>query len=406
MAAMVFVALAITIGLVWESSPRQVSDVNLYRTYGERIVDGQLPYSDFDVEYPPGAMLVFVLPALVGPGKLGYGLALVTLLALVGAAAILLVDLVLGALGRSRPERNWTCLLLGLSPIPLGALLVSRYDVVPAALVLAALLALLVDRPRLGGALLGAAIAVKLYPAVLLPVVGAWALHRYGRRLAAETVGLSVAVTVLAYLPFLILAPGGVKHSILHQASRPLQIESLGSSLLLAAHHVGGLGIEWKSGHGSQNLVGGLPDALATLSSLAVIATIAGVWWWHARGVLDAEAFVRASAASVLAFVVLGKVFSPQFVIWLLFLVPLVGGLTGRAAAVLTGLACVLTACWFPLRYWSLVREFDLASSWLLVARNVSLVAALVLLVEPLRRAARERGSARSRSPDPSPGRM
>ncbi len=91
--------------------------------------------------------------------------------------------------------------------------------------------------------------------------------------------------------------------------------------------------------------------------------------------------------------------------IWLAFLVPLVGGRSGRVASALTALACVLTALWFPLRYWDLVREFDPLASWLLLGRNLSLVAALVAVTVPLSRVARGRAPLRSRLPDRSAGR-
>ena len=402
LAATVFAVLAVAVGLAWESAPRQVSDVSLYRTYGERIAHGRVPYRDFDVEYPPGALVVLAAPALFTESLRGYRIGLVALLASIGAVGIVLVDLILGVLGRSRRERNLTSFALALSPLVLGAILVSRFDLLPATLTVAVVLALLVGRMRLGGVLLGVAVAVKLYPGVLLPIAATWAAARAGRRAAIELVGLTLGVALLAYLPFVLVAPGGVVHSLAHQASRPLQIESLGSSLLLAAHHVAGLDLSWSSGHGSQNLDGGAASALAMLSSLAAAAVLVVVWWWHARGPVSGEGLVRASAAAVLAFVALGKVLSPQFVIWLIFLVPLVGGRSGRVASALTALACVLTALWFPLRYWSLVREFDALASWLLVGRNLSLVAALVAVTIPLSRAARGRVPLRSRLPGPS----
>jgi hypothetical protein len=405
LAATVFVVLAVAAGLAWESSPRQVSDLTLYRTYGERIAQGKVPYRDFDVEYPPGALVVVVVPALLTESLAGFRETFVVLLALTGAIGIVLVDLALGVLGRRRRERNLTSVALALSPLVLGAILVSRFDLLPATLSVAAVYALLLGRMRLGGALLGVAVAVKLYPGVLLPLAATWAAVRGGKRAAGELVGLTLGVALLAYLPFALVAPGGVVHSLAHQASRPLQIESLGASLLLAAHHVAGFDLSWSSGHGSQNLDGSAAGVFATLSSLAVAATLLAIWWWHARGPLSDEALVRAAAAAVLAFVALGKVLSPQFVIWLLFLVPLVGGRTGRVASALTALACVLTALWFPLRYWDLVRGFDPLASWLLLGRNLSLVAALVAVVVPLSRAARERAPRRSRSPDPSAGR-
>jgi hypothetical protein len=43
----------------------QVRDTPLYQSYGDRIEDGDVPYRDFRVEYPPGALPAFVVPSLV-----------------------------------------------------------------------------------------------------------------------------------------------------------------------------------------------------------------------------------------------------------------------------------------------------------------------------------------------------
>ena len=82
---------------------------------------------------------------------------------------------------------------------------------------------------------------------------------------------------------------------------------------------------------------------------------------------------------------------SPQFLIWLLPLVPLVRGRRGLYAGGLLALALVLTQVWFPFRYWRLVYDFDALTSWLVLARDLVLVALLVVLVR-----AREPGAARS----------
>lgn len=92
------------------------------------------------------------------------------------------------------------------------------------------------------------------------------------------------------------------------------------------------------------------------------------------------------------AFVSLGKVLSPQFLIWLVPLVPLVAGGYGLAGSGLLLAALVLTHLWFPGRYWDLV-DLDGAPAWLLVSRNAALVALLAVLVVAIRRV---RGSPRS----------
>ena len=49
-----------------------ISDTPVYRTYGERIASGDTPYRDFRVEYPPGALVPFVVPALVSSSPHGF----------------------------------------------------------------------------------------------------------------------------------------------------------------------------------------------------------------------------------------------------------------------------------------------------------------------------------------------
>jgi hypothetical protein len=190
--------------------------------------------------------------------------------------------------------------------------------------------------------------------------------------------------------PFLVLGPDGVLDAAARQLSRPLQIESLGSSALLAAHQAFGLDITMRSGHGSQNLAGALPDVLAVLQSALLAAVLVALWVGFARGPAESGRLLRYSAATVCAFVALGKVLSPQFLIWLVPLVPLVRGRRGLAASALLLTALVLTQLWFPFRYWRLALGFDELASWLVLARDLVLVALLAVLAWPELREARE----------------
>ena len=92
----------------------------------------------------------------------------------------------------------------------------------------------------------------------------------------------------------------------------------------------------------------------------------------------------RYAAAAVLAFVALGKVLSPQFMIWLVPLVALVAAPGPRS---LLAAALVTTQLWFPFRYWDLAKHFDPLSSWLVLLRDLLLVA--LLLCSSLAAAAR-----------------
>ena len=381
--ALGLVLLTISWGLLhvgfWHRNP--IIDTPLYQGYGEKIVDGKVPYRDFPVEYPPAALPVFVLPALADDDD--YGSAFELLMWTCAVATIVLLAVTLSAAGAGTVRLYAATAFAGIVPLLLGSVILTRFDLWPAALAAGALAALVSGRDRLGLGVLGLAAAAKLYPAVLLPIALVWVARRRGPREAALGLGVFAAVIVAIVLPFAILSPGGVVHSLTTQLGRPLQIESLGAAILLAAHHVGLYDPTVVSTHGSQNLSGSLPGALAAVETALQLVAVVAVWLLFARGRPDRERLLVASAAAVVAFIAFGKVLSPQFLIWLLPLVPFVGGSAGIAAGWVFAGALVTTQLWFPHRYWDVVALES--ASWLVLVRDVLLVALLAVLVAAIR---------------------
>jgi glycosyl transferase family 87 len=364
----------------------QIIDTPIYQRYGDAMAEGQVPYRDFGLEYPPAALPVFVIPSLLRSqdGNLAdYRDGFEAEMLVCGLLALLFMLSVLLRLEAGPVRLTLALGLAAAAPLLLGSVVLSRFDLWPAALTVAALAALVAGRDRLGLGMLGLAFAAKLYPAALLPLAVTWVWRRRGRREAVVCAGVFAALALACFLPFLVLAPHGVWDALTRQTSRPLQIETLGAGFLLVAHQVAGVGVTMRSSHGSQNLAGAGPDALAVLQTVLQLATLLGVWIWFARGPADRERLVRACAAAVCAFVAFGKVLSPQFLIWLIPLVPLVRGRRGLAAGGLLAVALVLTQLWFPFRYWDLVLHFRALPSWLVLARDLTLVALLAVLVWP-----------------------
>jgi hypothetical protein len=113
-----------------------------------------------------------------------------------------------------------------------------------------------------------------------------------------------------------------------------------------------------------------------------------------ARGEMTRARLATYAAASVAVVLTFGKVFSPQFMIWLIPLVPLAPSV---AANVLLLAALGLTQTWFPRHYWSLADQLRPRESWLLLARDLCVAALAAVLVRPRRSKHEPLGEGRAR---------
>lgn len=389
--ALVFVATALV------PDPPDEIRVAPFDRFAEAIRDGQVPFRDFTVEYPPGS-----IPAVVAPLALpfSYATSFRVVQALCGALLVLAVAVLL----RSAPL--WRLLvavaLVALLPVLLGPVVVARYDLVPATLVAWALVALEAARVRLTGALLGAAIAAKLYPLALIPAFAASASERLHAPLRRLLVPLAATLGVVS-AGFVAVAPGGVAYGLSRQLGRGLQLETVGSSLVLAGRWLGLASPGTAFTSGSQTLTGPAAQAVSfavTVLGLGLVVALA-VAVWQARGqVLD----LRLSSAALVALVlVCSKVLSPQFLVWLVPLALVVETPSWGWLAGLLGPACLLTRLVYPTRYEELV-AFEPGAVALLVARNALLVAVTWLLVAQLTRSLLGAGALRPPAPVPTPG--
>ena len=334
------------------------------------MFDGAVPYRDFFMEYPPGALAVFLPPEVFGAAH--YNAAFKTLMALCGAATIVAVAHLLVRFGVSR-ARLWAALvLLALSPVALGPISLNTYDAWPALLTVLSLLTL----PLLGFALLGLAFAAKVYPVVLLPPALAYVWRTSGRRAAVYGAAVFAAAAAVLIVPFLALAPHELVESFRAQAGRSLQVESLGGSLLGVAHRLGWYDatVVHRTGRTiSYDLIGSLPDALAVASSVAQVAVVVLALWLYLRGRDNVARVALAFAVAIAGFLAFTRFFSPQYLVWLLPFVVLLQPLEWALAAA----ALVCAQIWFF--HYSDV--FALGGYiWLVAARDVLVLALFVFL--------------------------
>jgi glycosyl transferase family 87 len=364
-------------------SPHWPGDVIYYSTIGERIAHGAIPYHEFYLEYPPGALPVFALPALISQHH--YVVLFKILMTLCAAIAAVAGVAVVQHIGASGTVRLLAIGLLGLAPLLLGPLFLNRYDAWPAMLVALVLLALVTGHTRLGFGLLALAILAKIYPLAILPIALVHVGRTRGARELVRSVGVLVAVVVIGAGPFAAVGFGGLGFSFYIQATRHLQIESLGAQILIAFHHFGLYQpIVFTGSPGSVDLGGRLAGAVGFVSSLIEVALVLLVALWYAHGVSDSRRLVLASATAITAFATFGKVLSPQYLTWLILLVPLVSALVSPAALALLVSAAVMT----QISFYKSDQVSTLGPvSWLLLGRTAVLIALFVLIAQPLRRA-------------------
>jgi hypothetical protein len=343
------------------------NDLSIYRNAGEAILRGEIPYRNFFIEYPPGSLLNFVPPALLTSDKMAYINLFSSEMALALVAA-----LVLTALAARRIDGAWIlpAATFAAAGIILYPVAVTRYDAV-----VALSLATAVFCATLGGrylflayASLGLGTAAKLVPALAtLPLATI-------QRGAARGFAVFLGVLALFFVPALLLAGSGFLVSFAYQANRGLQVESLAASILMKLGWVNEIVFRYGSFE-----VRGRGVELASSLSLPVtaallIATAYFMYREHRRGRLGVRAFPRHAAALILAFMLGSKVLSPQYVIWLLPLVPLSAG--GAAQVGISAL--FLAVCWtttqvFPIHYGDLV-NLRAPGPDLLLGRNLLLV--------------------------------
>src|SRR3954447_26820127 len=176
----------------------QIVDTPVYQRYGDAMLDGQVPYLDFRVEYPPAALPVFLLPAIGdGHDERTYRRNFERLMVVCGLLALAGVAIALSAL-QAEPERLLAALgFAALAPLGLGSVILTRFDLWPAALLVLGLAGVLADRRRTGLGVLGLAAAAKIFPVVVVPPALVYVWRRYGRREAVVCGAVFAGVVAL-----------------------------------------------------------------------------------------------------------------------------------------------------------------------------------------------------------------
>jgi hypothetical protein len=367
----------------------RLTDVGVYfHKVTSAVYRHEVPYKDFLVEYPPVAWWIMYLPRCVGgwritdmvPDYNAYRWVFRGLMFACDFAAFVLLVMIVR---RRRPDwLVWVTLAYTLTTGLLGYVLYDRLDV--------GLLFLLMlwaecwtrslEQPSpdplpkgkgemSGGKLvwsaaayaaLGLSISYKLIPILCIPFMlfSEWYAPR---RLARLTVAL-LMLALTAVLPFAVqyaVSGSGVFALLQYHGGRGIQIESLFATLMLVGSALG-TPVMIMISHGSYEAMGMLaqPMKIASTASLVAFLAIMGLWALVRGSRFNREAAYRTACFMIPASAILSNVLSPQYFVWALPLLLLVGieifpegNLRRLILAMLLIVIAGLTTWVFPNRY-------------------------------------------------------
>ena len=307
------------------------------------IIYGDIPYQPtFPVEYPPLALLSFLLPALASSSLAVYSFLF--------ALQIYLLDLVvLFIMWRLAGRLNlkiWYVLgAYSLCLAAVGTLVTGHFDMVPTALVMVALYAFMNGKNKTAWVFLALSLSVKMYPVIIAPLFALYLLRQKQYRRLVQGIAIFAFVLLLLNLPWAIINWDGYGNinndeSFLgYHVARGLHSESSYGSIILLGQTMGLTQVDASLTYGSWNIISPLADTLAKSSFYITAVFLLSTYGLYARRLwktpqdegggtlLSIEAIKQLLLFSLLAVLIMllaSKVFSPQYLVWVCPLLPLV----------------------------------------------------------------------------------
>jgi hypothetical protein len=241
----------------------------------------------------------------------------------------------------------WLFLVPALGPVSY-----TRLDLVVAVALVWTVERALAGRWEHVGLLIAAGTAIKLVPALLVPLLF-FVAPRDRRRVLVGSFAGGVA---LAMLPFVNVLPDMFRSVIEYHTERGVQAESIWGAGMLVAQRLADYPVAIVASHRAWDALAPASDLLKTLSNAASVAVVVGAVAMAVRtrvGDLRRSALLLFGVMSLL--VGMGRVYSPQYVLWLIALGAVAMAVTPRLAGPAVGVLAVTTLLAhleFPVWYW------------------------------------------------------
>jgi uncharacterized membrane protein len=355
------------------------SSLGIYFDYASRVMCGNIPYQDFIMEYPPFAMFFFILPRLFNTSFDVY--------TVIFQAGIFLFDLLglflIYRIAQRTGKAPWKMLTVyTIAILAIGPIIFKQYDIFPAIMVLLSLYCFWIGQHKTSWVILALATMTKIYPVVIAPIFLLYYVRNHHYQRIWQGILVFIATSMVVVLPFIAADPGGLLSFMDYHTERGMQLESTYSSFTLIAGKLGWISTQLGFSAGSWNITGPLADTLSTLSTVTLLFFLLMSYWFiYSRiqpgnsRILDLGTY---SLLAIAVFLISNKVLSPQYLIWLIPLIPLMCGMRYTIWVVFAVIGA-LTYYIFPLHYVELIY----LETWpiaILLVRNILLILLTVLV--------------------------
>lgn len=355
----------------------------------DQVWNGEIP----DFEYPPFALVFMIIPRIFASTPFWYNVGFVIEMFVFMVIGLVLISKLAD---RFQYDRKKAVLIYTIFMLLMFQFIVDRYDIIPAVFVLASFYCITTKRYGWAFALLALGAMTKLYPVVLFPIYALLFIMDRDWKWTLKGTAVFAATSLATIVPVLLTGPELITNFFDYHMDRPLQIESIASSFIYPFSMIGLADVGIEFGFGSDNLIGPLPDAVASILTPLMVVSITFVYLIYAHALhkeKERDVFMLGAVATtvLLLFITVGKVFSAQYLIWVM--IPLIflfmtsaDPKFKRTLFALTVLSLLLTQLVFAynIGYLGGGANIDALGMMIILARNLVVLTILCYLLKQM----------------------
>ena len=329
---------------IWGLNPDYFVE-SYYQMAGDWL-DGFTPYTAFKVEYPPGALLLFVLPRIFSEDPLVYGYIFGAVMLLADLGILLLLGRIAALISGSEVHSDTTrryrstglCLIYVLLTAFFGPLLLQRYALIIALLLAAVVYLALRKKTAAVDVLLALGIWLNLTVLAWIPLLWwyGWVSRNEAQpsknklkiseflRALLPRVAILAGSLAMFFLPFVLLSGRSLGYIVRFHLERGTQLESTAAGILMLGANLFGFELATEFSHRAMHLAGEPGSQAAVVSGILALAVLVIITIYAARklhGQNDDTAcgvwLVRGLLATILALLATSRVFMPQYLLWI-----------------------------------------------------------------------------------------